>query len=268
MPFTHLLDELIPRMRILIFVIGWFLFLSLNGCVSYKQLLSYQDELLDSTVVKRLIPPKIIIQPNDVLSINVHGSDQETAAPFNLEDQNNFGFSVESVQLSGYLVDEDESIDFPVLGNVKLGGLTTTGAKKRLTELLKDYLKEPVVNIRLLNFRVTVSGEVLSPGSFSVTNERLSIPDALALAGGLTDYANRANILVVREIGEEMILNRVNLQNTDFFTSEYYYLKQNDLIYVEPLKSKAGAVSDQTNKVVPIVSAVGALIAIVVALIQ
>lgn len=99
-------------------------------------------------------------------------------------------------------------------------------------------------------------------------DERISIPDALSLAGGLSDYANRSNILIVREDQGEMSLHRINLQSTEFFNSQYYYLKQNDLIYVEPLKSKAGAVSDQTNKVVPIISALGTLVAIAVALLK
>lgn len=258
----------IIKMRFIFFAAGCLFLLSLNGCLSYNQLLNYQDESKDSTIMKIVIPPMLNIKSNDVLSIRVFGSDEETAAPFNLDDQNNYGFNMESIQLSGYLVDDEGFIDFPVLGGIKVGGLTTSEAKKKLSGLLKEYLKEPVVNLRLLNFRVTVSGEVLRPGSFTVTSERLSIPDALALAGGLTDYANRTNVLVARESGEELVLNRVNMQTTDFFSSPYYYLQQNDLLYVEPLKSKAGAVSDQTNKIVPIISAMGAIMAIVIALVK
>ncbi len=244
---------------------------SLNGCVSYNRLVNYQRAGIDSLDIDSLgvgiaSIPELKIQPKDVISINVYSADEETAAPFNFATDQANNFTLEAIQLSGYLVDDDGYIDFPIVGAVKVKGLSTTKAKDKIQELLKDYLKEPVVNVRLLNFRVTVSGEVESPGSFNIINERISLPDALALAGDLTDYANRSEVLLVREIDGVKTFNRVNLESREFFNSEFYYLKQNDLIYAEPLRAKAGAVSDQTDKVVPIISAIGTLVAVFVAI--
>lgn len=269
------------EMRISLFSVILLTMFSLNGCISHDQLLNYRQGLSDpsdSSNVKTAYPlvlpvqhiPTIKIQANDVLSIKVYSTDVETAAPFNITPMSEAGNlnTLESIKLSGYLVDKQGVIDFPVLGRLYLDGLSISEAKEEIKEALKKYLKDPVVNIRLLNFTVTVSGEVNNQGSFSVFSERISLPDALALAGGLTDYANRTNLLIVRESNDTQIFNRIDLTSSAVFQSEYYYLKQNDLIYVEPIKAKAGAVPDQTSKTIPIISAAGTLIAIIVALLK
>ena len=130
-------------------------------------------------------------RPNDVLDIKVHTQNLETAAPFNLlpSSQTLNISNPELLQLSGYLVDTDGTINFPVIGKWKVQGLHMSEAKAQLLELLTDYLKDPVINIRLLNFRITIDGEVLRPGSFTVYSERISIPEAIAMAGGMTPYA-------------------------------------------------------------------------------
>jgi polysaccharide export outer membrane protein len=252
-----------------LFFLALFAWIVLNtGCVSHSKMLNYQESLKDPQGVRHYEVPELKIQPNDILFIKVHSTDEETAAPFNRGNDNNFNINTETLQFSGYLVNKDGEIDFPVLGKIDLEGLSTSEAIEKMEERLNMFLKDPVVNLRILNFRVTVSGEVANPGSFTITNERVSVVDAIALAGGLTDYANRARVLLVREEDGVLSLNRLDLQTSDFFESEFYYLKQNDAIYVEPLRSKAGAVPDQTNKVVPIVSALGTVVAILVALFQ
>jgi polysaccharide export outer membrane protein len=163
-------------------------------------------------------------------------------------------------------VSQEGSIDFPGLGRLNMDGLSISGAKEMLIEKLKQHLQDPVINMRLLNFKVTVSGEVRNPGSFQVINERISVLDALALAGDLTDYADRTDVLLVREKNGVRSLNHLNLQSAAFFQSDYYFLLQNDLLYVKPIKAKSGTVQDQTLKVAPIISALATLGAVLIAL--
>lgn len=256
-------------MRPFLFTVLSALFLLLiNGCVSYDKLVSYKEDslLLDSVVIANA--PDIRIQPNDVLNIRVYGSDTKTAAPFNLtpEDAGSFYNDVQLVQLSGYLVDKQGMIDFPVLGTLSVSGKTISEVKKMLNEQLKIHLKDPVVNVRLLNFRITVSGEVLNPGSITIINERITIPEAISMAGDLTEYADRSNVLLVREENGIRTFNRINLQSSKLFQSDFFYLKQNDYLYVEPIPAKAGAVQDQTNKTIPIITAAATLIAVVLSI--
>lgn len=252
-----------------IFSVSTLLVLLLNGCIAHKQLVNYKGELPNSQNIKIENLPDIKIQSNDVLSIKVHSTNLETAAPFNIRpvDQGGSFVNIESMQLDGYLVDQEGIIDFPVLGKLELQGLSISEAREMVKEKLKDHLKNPVVNIRLLNFMITVTGEVNNPGSFTIVNERISLPDALALAGDLTGHANRRNILLVREKEGYRSLERIDLQSVEFFNSEFYYLKQNDLIYVEPIRAKTGAVQDQTSKTVPIIGVAATLLAIIVGLV-
>lgn len=239
-----------------------------TGCVSHKQLLSFQENLPDTTLVSAKKLPSIKIQPNDVLGIKVFSTEMELAAPFNItspQSSENF-VNIETIQLSGFLVNQEGTISFPVLGTLKLEGLSIAEARDTIVGRLRQHLTDPIVNLRLLNFRVTVSGEVRSPGAFNVFNERISLLDALALAGDLTDYADRKDVLLVREVDGVQSLNRINLQTADFFQSEFYYLKQNDLIYVKPIKGKSGAVQDQTSKIAPILSAAATVAAVLIAL--
>lgn len=241
-----------------------------NGCISYNQLLSYQNDLPDTTRMAIAHLPDIRIQPNDVLSIKVYSTDVETAAPFNLmpvEDGPGVQ-SLETMQLNGYLVDESGTIDFPVLGTLHLAGNKISEAKALIRDQLKEHLKEPVVHMRLLNFKVTVTGEVQNPGSFTVVNERISLPDALALAGDLTGHANRRNVLLVREKDGYGVFHHIDLQSAEFFYSDFYYLKQNDLIYVEPIRAKTGDVQDQTSKTVPIIGVAATLVAVIIGLVK
>lgn len=247
---------------------GLVLLSTISSCVLHKQLVNYQENLLDTTMTAPKKLPNIRIQPNDVLAIKVFSTEMELAAPFNLISplQSESFFNIETIQLGGYLVNQEGTISFPVLGNLRVEGLSISEATDTIVEKLKLHLKDPVVNLRLLNFRVTVSGEVRSPGAFNIVNERISILDALALAGDITDYGDRQDVLLVRENSGIQSITHINLQSAHIFQSEYYYLKQNDLIYVKPIKAKAGAVQDQTSKMVPILTAAATLAAVLIAL--
>jgi polysaccharide export outer membrane protein len=254
----------------LIAVSSVFFMMSFYSCIPYDKLVNYKVDAsyLDTVAIRNA--PDIRIQPGDVLKIQVFGPDEETIAPYNMNgniNSDNFT-SIQSVQLSGYLVDAEGMIDFPVLGEMKLGGLTTSEAKNLVKTRLLEDLKEVVVNLRLLNFQVTVSGEVNRPGSFFVVNERITIPEALTLAGDMTNYADRSNVLIVREANGVRTFKRIDLQSSNLFQSDWFYLKQNDFLYVEPITAKTGAVQDQSNKTLPILTATATLIAVVVSILR
>ncbi len=180
------------------------------------------------------------IQKNDQLWITVGGTNTEDLIPLNsgsgIIQGNNLNPVTGNSQapVLGYLVEADGTIKLPYLDKVKAEGMTRLELEKLLTEKFKDYTKNPVVNVRFLNYRITVMGEVAHPGSFTIPSERLTVLEALGLAGDLTLLGKRQNVLVVREVNGVRSFGRLNLLSKDIFNSPYYYLKTNDVIYVEP----------------------------------
>ena len=143
--------------------------------------------------------------------------------------------------LQQYLVNNDGEIDFPVLGRIKIGGLTKTEAENLIKTKLKPYLKEtPIVNVRMTNYKISVLGEVARPGTFTVNNEKVNVLEALAMAGDMTVYGIRDNVKLIREDmdGRRSIIN-LNLNDANLIISPYYYLQQNDILYVTPNQTKA-----------------------------
>ncbi|GEP50389.1 polysaccharide export outer membrane protein [Flavobacterium noncentrifugens] len=177
-----------------------------------------------------------IIQPDDVLSIIVSSDSPEIAAPFNLpEIQSN---EADYRGLKTYLVDNTGYIDFPVLGKIKLGGLTRTEANNKMVTAISEYIRKPIVNLRIANFKVSVIGEVTKPGSYNVVGERVTILEALAMAGDLTIYGVRENVLVIRDKEGKKTYTRVDLTKPDLLNSPFYYLSQNDVVFVEQNKTR------------------------------
>ena len=238
-----------------------------QSCISHESLMNYHagSELPINQPIPITNPKNIRIQVNDVLDIKVHSQDILTAAPFNLIPSGTSNLNDPNLyQLQGYLVDEKGIIDFPVLGELAIAGKTKEEMKKMLLEKLQVYLKSPVVNIRFLNFKITVSGEINLPGTFQVYNERVTLSEIITTAGDMTPYADRTQILIVREVEGNRTFGRVDMSASDFFRSDYYYLQQNDFIYVEPLEAKRGAVRDNSNKVLPFVSAFVSIAALLI----
>jgi polysaccharide export outer membrane protein len=188
------------------------------------------------------------IMPKDVLTITVNTVNPEAAAPFNLIVRPTLNSSSSSVgggygSLQTYLVSNDGTIDFPVLGNLQVGGLTKSQCEKMLHDKIKPYLnaaENPVVTVRMSNYKISVIGEVNRPGMYTVGNEKINILEALAQAGDLTIYGVRENVKLIRENdkGKKEIYT-LNLNDAGIISSPYYYLQQNDIIYVEPNKVKA-----------------------------
>lgn len=185
------------------------------------------------------------IMPKDILTITVSTSDPEASRPFNVsvpvQRNTETVSSTTTAQLNTYLVDNTGRIDFPVLGMIELGGLTSREAEEKLRELLKPYLKEsPLVAVKFGNYKISVLGEVARPGSFTVSQEKINILEALAMAGDMTIYGVRSNVKVVREDAEgNKSIFQVDMNNPYLVYAPEYYLQQNDVVYVEPNKVKA-----------------------------
>lgn len=188
------------------------------------------------------------IMPKDLLTITVSTTEQEAAVPFNLTVPTPYtaGRSTSTSSqpmLQSYLVDNDGYIDFPKVGRLRLGGLTKSEAEKLILNKIQPYMSEmecPIVTVRMSNYKISVIGEVTRPGMYTVSNEKISILEALAQAGDLTIYGMRDNVKLIREdaTGKKSI-NVLNLNDANLINSPYYYLQQNDIVYVEPNKVKA-----------------------------
>ena len=210
------------------------------SCGSSKKVVYLQDADVNKRI-KAECEYKTVIQPDDLLSIIVSCDDVEAALPFNTPmiglGRETVGSSNQQVP-QGYLVDKEGSIDFPVLGKLRVMGMTRNELADSLKERLGKYLKNPIVTVQYLNFRVTVLGEVKNPGSYKVLGERISILDALGMAGDLQINAKRKNVLVVREVDGEKQLARIDLTSTEFMDTPFFFLRQNDVIYVEPNRGR------------------------------
>ncbi|MEO1263484.1 MAG: polysaccharide biosynthesis/export family protein [Bacteroidota bacterium] len=211
---------------------------------------------------------RIRIQPDDVLSILVRSLDQQVAEPFNLFESEllRFAGAQNNSSLNGYLVDPQGFIDIPVLGSLEVGGKTINETKQMLIEKLKPYLTDPVIIIRFMNFRCTVLGEVGRPGQVTIQGERITILEALGQVGDLTPYSNREKILVIREQDGKREFGYVNIHSADIFQSPYFYLQQNDIVYVEPIPAAVATVRDPISEVLPIVSGLLSIVAVSIAL--
>ncbi|MEL6971277.1 MAG: polysaccharide biosynthesis/export family protein [Bacteroidota bacterium] len=240
-----------------------------TSCVTHEELLNFRGEgSLAAGPVDIDNLPELEIQPDDLLSIRVKALDMEAAEPFNIDPlgMNNLNTGGGLRPLIGYLVNREGTIEFPGLGTLSVIGMTTEELRLYLQEALQPYLTEPVIMVRFLNFRVTVLGEVVTPNSFFITNERVTLLDAIGLAGDITPYGNRTNILVIREQNGQRQTARLNLQNPNVFESPYFYLQQNDIIYVEPLPARTASIRDQSQRLLPWLSAITALTTLAITL--
>ena len=233
-------------MKIKSFIIFCFCTLLMASCTSYKNVPYLQNPEVVNDYKEILPMYDAKIMPKDLLTITVNTSDPEAAAPFNLVVQSPINVArtnslTQQPSLQQYLVNNEGFIDFPVLGRLKVGGLTKNQAEDMIREKLGDYLREtPIVTVRMSNYKIAVLGEVARPGMFTVNNEKVNILEALAMAGDLTIWGIRDDVKLIREDanGKREIIS-LNLNNAAIVTSPYYYLQQNDIIYVNPNETKA-----------------------------
>lgn len=212
---------------------------------TYKKINYLQDVKRDTTMTMK-VNKGIIIQPQDQLSIIVSSIDPKLASQFNLSVSNYLtGTEMSSSgthRITGYVVDNDGYISFPGLGRVRAAGLNRWELQDKISGELseKGLLKEAIVTVEFMNFKISVLGEVSSPGSYTVVGDKITIFQALALARDLTIYGQRENVQVIREQNGRRQIYKVDLTRSDIFSSEAYYLHQNDVVYVTPSKVRAG----------------------------
>lgn len=229
-------------------IFSWLIFLFLlTACQSYKKVPYLQDVQVFNSVNQQENIYDAKIMPKDLLTIAVSCTSPELAMPFNLtvagtvnvSDANRYITSQPTLQT--YLVSNEGTVDFPVLGELKLGGLTKKEAEQVIVEKLKPYIKEtPIVTVRMVNYKISVIGEVAHPGTFTINNEKVNLLEALAMAGDMTVYGLRDNVKLIREDanGKQQIIT-LDLNKAETILSPYYWLQQNDIVYVTPNKAKA-----------------------------
>jgi polysaccharide biosynthesis/export protein len=241
------------------------------SCKPRQELVYYQN-IDNLTSAEKFNTYEIKIQPDDLLSIIVSADDPETAVPFNLSTiitpltTNNMMIPRGQETMQSYLVDTTGSIDFPVLGKLKVGGLSRSELMQLLETKISKYIKNPIINIRLMNFKVSVQGEVTLPGIYSTNSDRITLIEAISRAGDLTIYGKRNNILIIREVNGLKSYNRVDITKADFINSPFYYMAQNDVVYVEPNKTRinGAAVGANTNVIISVTSLLITLITLIV----
>lgn len=225
----------------------------LSSCISQRKLSYLRDvDASSADSINQTYTPlkENYISQGDLLSIFVNALDVEAVQAFNMPVANVQNLGARTVSsttgsgsLQGYWVNPEGDIDFPVLGKLHVEGMTTTMLKDTLTQLIGRSVKDPIVNINFMNFYVTVLGEVKNPGRHVVNSQGMTLFEALGLAGDLTIYGKRNNVLVSREVDGKMEFARLNLNDESIFASPYYHIRQNDVIYVEP--NNARAISSQ-----------------------
>ena len=182
--------------------------------------------------------PEAIITNGDILDINISSLNRESTLIFSQNsNKNNWSQNLETRIIDGYLVDSSGNIEMPIVGSIKASGLTCFEFSELLKISLKEYVLNPTVRTKILNFRVSILGEVNNPGTFSVINQNISLTELISKAGGFTNSANPSKILIIRDANNEVETHYVDLTNYEFIYSEYYYLKQNDEVYVKPDKA-------------------------------
>ncbi|THD67713.1 polysaccharide export protein [Robertkochia marina] len=221
----------------------------LSSCASKKDILYFQD--IDQVLEKaEKTSYSAVIQPNDLLQIVVSSYDLKAVQPFNLPvtPSTNLGGNVNAqMQLQTYLVDGDGNIEFPVLGTLNVAGMKRQELIKDMETRISEYVVDPIINIRIMNYKVTVIGEVLRPGSYPIQDERITLPEALGMAGDMTVYGKRKEVLVIREENGVKKHGTVDLTSASFIHSPFYYLQQNDVVYVQPNKAQVQASAYNRN---------------------
>ena len=246
-----------------ILAIGMLLVVS---CTSTRKTV-YFNNVEDTSFPNPNSDKQLPIQPNDILSITVSSLNADASAAFNLQNRNTRSTTVtgSNTEPGGYLVDIDGNIQMPMLGTVKAAGLTKNQLRDKIVQLIlsKKLLIDPIVDIRYVNYEVTVLGEVAHPTVITVPSEKISLLKAIGLAGDLTIYGKRENVLLVREENGKKVTRHIDLNSPKFFSSQYYYLQPNDVIYVSPNRAKI-ATSSRSQQILPIIFSALSVVAIVI----
>ena len=239
-----LLESYMRKIFVRLSIILVLLVVSAASCSTYKKINYIQDAQLD-TALTMIANQGILIQPMDMISIVVSSRDPELARIYNLPVVTYQAGSESSVsnfnqRLIGYSVDNDGNIQFPELGTIHVAGLNRWQLAELIREKLSSLVKDAVVTVQFMNFKISVTGEVTSPGVFDISGDKITIFEAISLARNLTIYGRRDGVYVIREQNGSRTIYQVDLRTVDMFNSPAYYLQQNDVVYVEPNKVRAG----------------------------
>ena len=228
---------------ILLFVFALFL---ATSCASKKEILYFQNEAaLNAAEAHKSFEP--IIENNDILYVSISSMNEAGLIPFKRNSAEETQIVPSNPGLQGYLVNSDGNIRFPIIGDLKMSGKSRKEAEEYLKRELTEYVTDVVVDVRIMNFKITVIGEVNTPGVYNIVDERVTLPQALGLAGDLSEDGKRENIMIIREVDGKQQVTRIDITKTDFFSGPYYFLKQNDVVYVEPSNrgvKKSGFIPD------------------------
>ena len=237
--------------------------LSLSSCVSSEKIHYFQGAPLGDNPAGSATNFQTKLRSDDLLMIVVSAPDPMAAAPFNLSPVGISAINLSTIdnatgqqRFQSYLIDSEGNIEFPVLGTVTLGGLTRAEAMEKLVAGIKKYIDKPIVNLRIMNYKVTVEGEVLRPGTYNIISERITIPEALGMASDMTIYGDRKEVMVIRDINGVKTFNTVDMTSASVVNSPYYYLSQNDVVYVKPNNTRvnSSAVGPNTSLIISAVS--------------
>lgn len=216
----------------LVFLVG--------SCASKSRILYLQDQVENVNTEDY----EAVLQPDDVLLIVISSENPEGVAPYNLGAVNIQGTSEAGVaerRQQTYVVDQKGNIEFPVIGTLKLAGLSKSQAIILIKDVLKEHVSDAIVNLRILNFEITVLGEVARPGAYTINSERITLLEALGKAGDMTIYGNRENVTIIRQENGKTVSKKIDITKSDFIKSPYYFLKQNDVVYIEPNQTKVNS---------------------------
>ncbi|MDQ0639471.1 polysaccharide export outer membrane protein [Pedobacter sp. W3I1] len=237
----------------------------ITGCAPRRDLV-YFSNLAKQTSEVKLQGQEVKIQQNDLLSVSINSLNQESNVLFAVNTRN--ANADNNYKIEGYRVSKDGMINLPVVGNIRLEGLTIEQAQASISKELDKYVKKPVVDVQLVNFKVTVIGEVNRPSTFTVQGDNINLLEALGMAGDMTVYGKRENVLVIRQQDGQRVMKRLNLNNQDVMDSPFFYLKQNDVVYVEPDKSKAIEYSPNTRIMPVVIASISAVAVLITAVLR
>lgn len=242
------------------------------SCKTYQNIPYFKDvvDTTKPTATKLAAFSSPMIQPDDILMISVLTLDEKSNALFAASNtlvssvgSSSIGSLSTQQATAGHLVDKSGNIELPIVGTIHVQGLTTIQARDLIKDKVKELYKEAVVDVRYNNFKVTIMGEVLRPATYTIPNEKVNILDALGMAGDMTIYGKRENVLLIRDSADTKNMVRLNLNSKEIVSSPYFWLKQNDVIYVEPDKSKAASLDIARTRNYAIAASVLSLLIVV-----
>ena len=225
------------KAKVKLLILSGFVLISFSSCIQSRYACYMQNEIVNGEIFKNS-PAEYKIQSHDVLYIKIKGMNNEVAEQFNMDNTFVSSYNNESGSyINGYLVNNSGYIELPVLGIIKAAGKTTQEIQQLICEKAGTYIKNVLVIVRLAGFKITIFGEVQNPGVYNIT-DRINIFELLTMAGDITDYGNKKKALLIRKTNEGSQTFTINLTENKIISSDFYYLQPNDLIYIQPIKTK------------------------------